>query len=334
MRKSALVLSVFLLLVSVACTKKSPTAPDDPIVVAPKPTATILCGGSALCQINYNSSATISWSSTNTASCSVTGTTWTGTSGSQSSGVLTASREYELKCVGTNGETVTATTRVMVSAQVAPSAFNLSKACTAVNSSSQRVDLSWTVSTNAVSYRVERHVWSSGAWGVVVPSQSATTFSETLPNNADYYYRVFAVNTAGEKVSNPAELLGCTSVVPPTPPPPTIPGGPGTPKIGLSFVPAKGSFENLRGTVLHVLPADHKVACWITVLGGWFPKPTYQNPVVGIDSNGNWSCDITTGGVDEQATEIRAYLVTNTYVSFNLPSVNGRDVLDVAVATR
>lgn len=57
--------------------------------------------------IAYNSAATISWSSANASSCSVTqsgsGTTWTGTSGSQSTGNLTAARTYILACSGPGG---------------------------------------------------------------------------------------------------------------------------------------------------------------------------------------------------------------------------------------
>ncbi len=63
-----------------------------------------------------------------------------------------------------------------------------------------------------------------------------------------------------------------------------IPGGPGDPIIEFTYVPQYGSFENLRGQVWHVRPANYTV-------------------------DGSWTCDITTGGNDPEATAIAAYLV-------------------------
>lgn len=336
MRRRFVLLLVLVALGVGACRKSptEPTPPEPPTPTPARPTASILCNNqSQSCSIGFDLSTTISWTCANSASGSVTGTSWTGTTGSQSTGRLTSSRDYELKCVGTNGETVTATVKVNVSSQPLPLGFTLSGNCTTVDSKTQRANLSWTESANAIGYRVERRIWSSGSWASV-QSTTNRTYSEVVPSDADYYWRVYSINSTGTQISTPTELQVCANTIPPTPPPPSIPGGPGTPEIRLSFVPAKGSFENLRGTVLHVVPADHKVACWINVFGVWYPKPTYQNPVVGIDSGGNWSCDITTGGIDEQATVIEAYLVTNAYVSSNRPSKNGVDVLEVAVASR
>jgi len=93
----------------------------------------------------------------------------------------------------------------------------------------------------------------------------------------------------------------------------SIPGGPGTPTIVFTFVPPYGSFENLKGQVLHVNPVDYKVAVYIKVLGGWWTKPYWSQPLTTINKNGSWSCYITTGGVDEKADTIIAYLVTNGY---------------------
>ncbi|HYC80060.1 MAG TPA: hypothetical protein VEC17_03465, partial [Candidatus Binatia bacterium] len=53
--------------------------------------------------VPYNSSATITWSSTGASSCFVVPSGWTGTSGSQSSGNLTTNRTYTLDCVGAGG---------------------------------------------------------------------------------------------------------------------------------------------------------------------------------------------------------------------------------------
>ncbi len=92
-----------------------------------------------------------------------------------------------------------------------------------------------------------------------------------------------------------------------------IPGGPGDPAIEFTSVPPYGSFENLKGQVWHVEPGDYRVAVYIYVVGGWWTKPYWNNPVTVINCDGRWECDITTGGVDERATRIAAYLIPSGY---------------------
>jgi hypothetical protein len=83
----------------------------------------------------------------------------------------------------------------------------------------------------------------------------------------------------------------------------------GEPEIALIHVPAYGASEALKGQVWHVNPADYVVAAYIKVGSGWWMKPTITHPLTSIDVSGYWSCDIVTGGIDETATEIRAYLL-------------------------
>lgn len=64
-------------------------------VNAPAATASI---SAATNNIPYNTGTTINWSSTNATSCSVSPSGWSGTSGSQSTGNLTASRTYTATC--------------------------------------------------------------------------------------------------------------------------------------------------------------------------------------------------------------------------------------------
>jgi exo-beta-1,3-glucanase (GH17 family) len=92
-----------------------------------------------------------------------------------------------------------------------------------------------------------------------------------------------------------------------------IPGGLGTPMIEFTSVPPIGSFDNLIGQVWHVLPQDHGVAVYIKVSGGWWSKPFFSDPVTEINCDGSWACDITTGGTDELATEIAAFLIPLGY---------------------
>lgn len=85
------------------------------------------------------------------------------------------------------------------------------------------------------------------------------------------------------------------------------------PAIGLTYVPKYGSTENLQGRVLNADPKDFAVAVYIEVDGGWWAKPYWDNPVTKINNDGTWVCDITTGGIDETATRIVAYLIPINY---------------------
>jgi hypothetical protein len=91
-----------------------------------------------------------------------------------------------------------------------------------------------------------------------------------------------------------------------------IPGGEGDPVIEFVNIPALGSLDNLEGQVWHVDPFEHKVVVYINV-SGWWIKPTYDLPFTVIQPDGSWSCDITTGGMDETATEIAAFLIPAVY---------------------
>ncbi len=80
-------------------------------------------------------------------------------------------------------------------------------------------------------------------------------------------------------------------------------------------VPAYGTFGNLTGKALYVIPSDYRIAVYIYV-GGWWTKPYWSESerLTTINSDSTWTCDITTGGVDETATRIAAYLVPKGYM--------------------
>ena len=82
-----------------------------------------------------------------------------------------------------------------------------------------------------------------------------------------------------------------------------------TPQIELTNIPPKGSNNNLEGKVCTVDPANYNVAVYIYVQGQWWTKPYWNKPWTSIKSNGTWKTDITTGGVDPQASRITAFLV-------------------------
>jgi hypothetical protein len=67
--------------------------------------------------------------------------------------------------------------------------------------------------------------------------------------------------------------------------------------------------QDLRGIVQHLRPADHAVAVYIRVAGAWWMKPTLDLAGTAILPDGTWICDITTGGIDEQADAIAAFVI-------------------------
>ena len=79
-------------------------------------------------------------------------------------------------------------------------------------------------------------------------------------------------------------------------------------EIAFTTVPPIGSEDWLEGKVRFASPLTHDVAVYIRVGGNWWTKPSFDHPLTPIDLDGNWSCDIVTGGNDAQATEIAAFL--------------------------
>lgn len=96
------------------------------------------------------------------------------------------------------------------------------------------------------------------------------------------------------------------------------------PQIIYITVPKKGTYNNLYGMVRNVTPEDYSVSNYLFVNGGWWVKPYWSSPLVSIWSSGEWSCDMTTGGIDENATQYMTYLVLpdfnpNAYSPPSLP---------------
>ncbi len=107
------------------------------------------------------------------------------------------------------------------------------------------------------------------------------------------------------------------------------PQGWGQPAVQITNSPAFGSFEDLAGRVLEADPATHQVAVFIYVpSAGWWSKPYCDPGLTVIQPDGRWTTDITTGGVDEFATQITALLVGSDY---NEPCVEGLPALPTNV---
>lgn len=120
----------------------------------------------------------------------------------------------------------------------------------------------------------------------------------------------------------------------------STPGGPGDPDIEFVHVPSYGSFDDLTGNIWHVEPLDHRVLVYIYVEGGWWTKPYWNEPFTGISCHGGWVCDITTGGNDQFATRIAAFLVPSDSPPFlrsgepSLPGELEATALDSIEVTR
>jgi hypothetical protein len=92
-----------------------------------------------------------------------------------------------------------------------------------------------------------------------------------------------------------------------------IPGGPGTPQISFTYIPPYGSFDKVEGQELHVSTADYAVALYIQVFGGWWTKPTFAQPITPLQPDGSYSSPYATGGSDQLAAAIAAFLIPQSY---------------------
>lgn len=98
---------------------------------------------------------------------------------------------------------------------------------------------------------------------------------------------------------------------------------PCSPSIAFSFVPPYGSDEDLRGRAECINPDQYRVAVYIYV-SGWWSKPTFQEPLTPLNTDGIWVTDVTTGGLDHQATQFAAFLVRAEY---SPPMASGEQTL-------
>ncbi len=147
------------------------------------------------------------------------------------------------------------------------------------------------------------------------PPASAVYRQETVsPANAGYL--PYVVKQYGTAHPSPTPTTPAPSLTP-------TPGCP--PTIEFTSVPPYGSFEDLQGLVTCVDPAEYYVAVYIYMPElGWWTKPYWSDPRTAIHSNRTWTCDITTGGYDQYATEITACVLPDAY---DPPSMGGEPAL-------
>ena len=93
------------------------------------------------------------------------------------------------------------------------------------------------------------------------------------------------------------------------------------PGIQFTSVPAYGTFAHLKGRVTNITdPSRYRVAVYIKVGSSWWTKPFANSPLTLVQQDLSWECNVTTGGIDQTATEFAAFLVDANY---NPPIVLG-----------
>jgi fibronectin type 3 domain-containing protein len=140
------------------------------------------------------------------------GTTASGQT-SLSDTTVSAGNSYFYRVIATNGGGDSPPS-VTVSVTLAPDA---PAGLTASAPSQTEVDLSWTASTGAAGYRVERSPDGSTGWSGVGTSTGTSFADINLTPATTYYYRVFANNSAGDSASSTV-VSATTKPVPPAAP--------------------------------------------------------------------------------------------------------------------
>jgi hypothetical protein len=112
----------------------------------------------------------------------------------------------------------------------------------------QQVMLSWTASSGATSYNLQRSTTSGGPY-MKISSPATTGYTDTgLTNGTTYYYVVSAVNSAGQS-GNSSQVSATPISVPP--PPINLTATAGNTQVSLSWTASTGaaSYNVKRGTV-------------------------------------------------------------------------------------
>jgi exo-beta-1,3-glucanase (GH17 family) len=93
----------------------------------------------------------------------------------------------------------------------------------------------------------------------------------------------------------------------------------GIPKIEFTYVAPYGDTQGyVRGRAGNLIPSEYRAVVYIYVAGQWWVKPFGDGRrVLGINAEGEWGADITTGGIDEVAERVAAFLIPAGYLPQN-----------------
>ena len=101
-----------------------------------------------------------------------------------------------------------------------------------------QVGLSWSASSGATSYNVQRSTTSGGPY-TTIGSPTTTSYTDTaVTNGTTYYYVVAAVNTAGQS-ANSSQVSATPLGIPPVPT--NLVATPGNAQVGLSWSASSGA---------------------------------------------------------------------------------------------
>lgn len=128
-----------------------------------------------------------------------------------------------------------------------------------------------------------------------------------------------------------------TTVTPsPTPSPaPTVTPVPTMPATPTVTATASMSSDYMTGTTNVPGSLGYSVCVYIYVPtitgapyaeGWWGPKPYWNSWKTAINADGTWSCDINTGGYDQEASEVMVYVAPNTAT---VPIAAGSNAADI-----
>jgi exo-beta-1,3-glucanase (GH17 family) len=112
------------------------------------------------------------------------------------------------------------------------------------------------------------------------------------------------------------------------------------PWIAIDSVPKIGSGDSVRG---HIevdsggIYSDFRISMALEVIRGgktWGPKPTADQPVIRIDTNGTFSCKFVSGGDDSIAERLYVYLIPASFISNEDTNRTEESSLDVIIIDR
>jgi len=84
--------------------------------------------------------------------------------------------------------------------------------------------------------------------------------------------------------------------------------------INFTKVSPCGSYDGVTGIMSGANPANYNVVVYVKVANKWWgPKPQWDNPLTPINPDGSWSCEIVTGGDDQNAQQVSAFLIPRNY---------------------
>jgi fibronectin type 3 domain-containing protein/sarcosine oxidase gamma subunit len=106
---------------------------------------------------------------------------------------------YVVSAVNTGGESPNSAQASATTLEPPPPPPPAPTGLTATAASSSQINLSWTASSGATSYKVKQATVSGGPYTTIATGVTATTYSATnLTGSTTYYYVVSAVNAGGE----------------------------------------------------------------------------------------------------------------------------------------